>query len=327
MNTRLIVLIVVLVAIAGGLIAVFNRGHSDSGAPIVAITQIATHPALDEVRQGILDGLEARGYIDGENIAIVFRNANGDASLTVPIAQDFVRLDPAVIVPISTPSTIAVANATDTIPIIFSGVADPVGSRLVPSLTDPPGGNLSGVCDQWPFEQQVEAFFELFPNRTHIGMLFTNGDDVSRIGVNAMKRLSAKMGFELDLVPITSAADIYPSAVDILRDVDTIYTGIDHLILENMESLAKAADEAGKPLFGGESGSVEKGAVLALSINMTEFGDITAQMIQEVLEGASPGTLPVRVVSGGDLMINRLAGERFGLNIERLRNEGAIIVK
>lgn len=189
MKTRLAVLIVALIAVAGVFIFL-EKGRSHSDTPIIAITQIASHPALDEVRQGIVNGLEARGYRDGEGIQIVFRNANGDASLTVPIAQEFVRLDPAVIVPISTPSTISVANATDTVPIIFSGVADPVGSRLVPNLIDPPGGNLSGVSDQWPFRQQVEAFFSVFPERRHIGMLFTNGDDVSRIGVEAMTLLS-----------------------------------------------------------------------------------------------------------------------------------------
>src|SRR6266481_3276459 len=77
--------------------------------PIVAITQIATHPALDEVRAGLIEGLKKRGYEDGKTITIVFKNASGDPSLTLPIAQEFVRMSPAVIVPISTPSALSVA--------------------------------------------------------------------------------------------------------------------------------------------------------------------------------------------------------------------------
>ena len=69
--------------------------------PVVAITQIASHPALDEVREGIIDGLKKRGYTDGENIEIMFKNADGDASLTLAIAQDFARRSPAVIVPVT----------------------------------------------------------------------------------------------------------------------------------------------------------------------------------------------------------------------------------
>ncbi len=305
---------------------VWSSRSNDKRLPLVAITQIATHPALDEVRAGIVAGLSQRGYEDGRNIEILFRNANGDASLTTPIAEDFVRRNPAVIVPISTPSTMAVANATKDIPIVFSGVADPVGTGLVTDLTSPQGGNLTGVCDRWPFREQVRAFFNLFPESRRIGMLYTKGDDVSRIGVEAMTEISSEMGFYLRLLPVTAAHDIYPSAQSLLLDVDTIYTGIDHMILENMDGLVKAAGEAGKPLFGGESGSVEKGAVLALSINMTEFGDVTADIVAKILQGIDPGDMPVRVLSDGDLMINRGAAKAFGLDVDALEAGGAVII-
>lgn len=306
--------------------SVWLMRSDDKRLPLVAITQIATHPALDEVRAGIVKGLSQRGYEDGRDIEILFRNANGDASLTTPIAEDFVRRNPTVIVPISTPSTIAIANATKDIPIVFSGVADPVGSGLVQDLETPSGGNVTGVCDRWPFRAQVQAFFDIFPESRRIGMMYTKGDDVSRIGVEAMEEISSEMGFYLRLLPVTAPHDIYPSALSLLLDVDTIYTGIDHLILENMDGLVKAANEAGKPLFGGESGCVEKGAVLALSIDMTEFGDVTAEMIVKVLEGGNPGDMPVRVLSKGHLMINRQAAKAFGLDVAALETGGAIIM-
>src|ERR1051326_2538625 len=82
-----------------------GQPDGDKHLPVVAITQIATHPALDEVRAGIVEGLKKRGYEDGKTVTIVFKNANGDPSLTVPIAEEFVRMNPSVIVPISTPSS------------------------------------------------------------------------------------------------------------------------------------------------------------------------------------------------------------------------------
>ncbi|HVR08880.1 MAG TPA: ABC transporter substrate-binding protein [Thermoanaerobaculia bacterium] len=301
-----------------------NRGNSQL-LPVVAVTQIATHPALDEVRAGLIAGLAKRGLIKDKTITIVFRNANGDASLTLPIAQEFVRMSPAVIVPISTPSALSAAKATSTIPIVFSGVTDPVGVGLVTNL-EKPGANITGVSDRWPFEAQVLAFQRLFPNSHRIGMLYTRGDDVSKIGVLAMRALSSRLHFTLLLSPVSAAADVYPSAVALLRDVDTIYTGIDHLLLENLDGLVKASREAHKPLFGGESGSVEKGAVLALSINMTDFGDLTADLTAKVLRGAKPGDLPVRIVSKGDLLINKSAAQLFGLDVSALRAKGATIV-
>ncbi|CAN5466289.1 ABC transporter substrate-binding protein [soil metagenome] len=306
-----------------------NGNQAENGnqkdLPIVTITQIATHPALDEVREGLIEGLKKRGYEDGKTVTIVFKNANGDALLTLPIAEEFVRMNPTVIVPISTPSSLSVAKATKTIPIVFSGVTDPINTGLVNNLENP-GGNITGVSDQWPFEAQVTAFQKWFPKAHRIGMLYTRGDDVSKIGVDALTELSKKLGFDLQLVPVSQSSDIYPAAVALLRDVDAIYTGIDHLLLENTDGLIKASREARKPLFGGESGSVEKGAVLAISINMKDFGDLTAEQVVKVLKGQNPGQIPVAVVTKGDLLVNRAAATEFGLDISALQNSGAKFV-
>jgi putative tryptophan/tyrosine transport system substrate-binding protein len=324
-NKLLLGLVSVLIVALGFWAYSWNGTEDGRHLPIVTITQIATHPALDEVRAGIIDGLKKRGYEDGKTVTIVFKNANGDPSLTLPIAQEFVRMNPAVIVPISTPSSLSVAKATGALPIVFSGVTDPVGIGLVKNLQHP-GGNITGVSDQWPFEAQVTAFLRVFPKARRIGMLYTRGDDVSKIGVDAMTGLSKKLGFELRLVPVSEGSDIYPAAVSMLRDVDAIYTGIDHLLLENLDGLVKAAREARKPLFGGESGSVEKGGVLALSINMTSFGDLTADLVAKILSGQKPGEIPVAVVTSGNLLVNKAAASQFGLNISALENMGAKFV-
>jgi len=296
-----------------------------SDPPTVAITQIATHPALDEVRVGIIAGLAKRGFVDQQNLRIVFRNANGDPSLALPIAQEFVRLPATVIVPISTPSALAAANSTKTIPIVFSGVSDPVGVRLVTDMKRP-GGNITGVSDQWPYAAQIRTFLEIFPSVKSIGMLYTRGDDVSSIGTKAVLELAPSMNFRLQLVPISAPQDVYPAAVSLFQSVDAIYTGIDHLLLENMDGLVKASREANRPLFGGESGSVEKGAVLAVSINMTNFGDLTSELVVKVLRGARVGELPVEVVTNGDLLVNVAAAKRFGLDIASLKQRGARLI-
>jgi putative ABC transport system substrate-binding protein len=298
----------------------------DQARPVrtIAITQIATHPALDEVRVGILARLAEAGYTE-KNTRIIFRNANGDASLTSAIAQEFARLNPSVVIPISTPSALAIAREVKSAPIVFSGVTDPVKVGLVSSLNQP-GKNITGVSDRWPFKEQVRTFLRYFPSVNRIGMIYTRGDDVSEIGVRAIRKLSTEMGFKLELRPVSSATDIYPSTSALFRDVDAIYTGIDHLVLENMEGLVRASSEAKKPLFGGESGSVQKGAVLAVSINMTEFGRLTGDIVLRVLKGSPPGSIPVATVTGGQLLVNRAAATRFGLDLQALERAGAKFV-
>ena len=103
-----------------------------------------------------------------------------------------------------------------------------------------------------------------------------------------------------------------------LRNVDAIYTGTDNLIAENLESILKAAREAGKPVLAGDTQSVERGALGTWSISMRDLGEITGQMVAEVLHGKTPREMPVRVISQGAPVVNSRQAERFGIPPERL---------
>lgn len=294
--------------------------------PRVCITQIASHPSLDEVRRGVIDRLADHGYHDGENIKIVFRNANGDPSLTLPIAQDFVQQHATVIVPITTPSALGAAKSTDRIPIVFGGVSDPKAVGLVTSL-EHPGGNVTGTCDKWPYEKQVGFFQQLLPHLTRLGMLYTAGDDVATIAVQAVKRYATERGIQVITRPVSNASDVYPSAVAMLRDVDAIYTGMDNLVADNLEGILKAAREANKPVLAGDTQSVDRGALATWSISMYDLGRNTGDMVVDVLEGQSPAELPVRVISEGKPVVNSQQAERFGIPSSRLQELKAQLVR
>lgn len=297
----------------------------DRGVRTVAMTQMISHPALDEVRSGIIAGLQEQGFVNGKNINIVFRNANGDPSLTVPIAQEFVRAAPSLIIPISTPSALAVVKATTSIPIVFSGVTDPIKAGIVKNL-EKPGGNVTGVSDRWPYEAQVRAYLQLFPQTKSIGMLFTRGDDVALTAVEALRGLSASLGYRLEVITVSSPQDIYPAAVSLFQKVDAVFSSIDGLVLENLDTLLKASREANKPVFSGDSGSVAKGAVLALSIDMNSFGKLTSTIAARVLRGEKPGDIPVAVVSTGSLVVNRSVASKYGVSEAALAASGAKLI-
>lgn len=190
----------------------FISSCTRSEKPTVAITQIVSHPSLDEIRKGIIEALDERGYRDGKNIEIIYRNANGDPSLTLPIAQDFVRKKVNIIVPITTPSALGAAKSTKSIPIIFGAVTDPVGVGLVPNL-ERPEGNITGTSDRWPIEKQIQLFKKLLPGLQRLGMIFRPGDDVSKIGVDTVQTLSSKYGFEVELAPCSDPGQVYSTAI------------------------------------------------------------------------------------------------------------------
>ena len=314
-----ILLLGVFVVLIGGTAAYLSTNQSTSEAPetehyTIGVTQIVSHPALDTVRTSMLRRLAERGYVEGENLTVIFRNANGDQSLTLPIATDFVAKGVDVIVPITTPSTLAAASVTENIPIVFAGVSYPVETGLVESF-EAPGGNITGTSDQWPFAKQVATYLELQPHASTVGMLYNPGDDVGVRGVKAVTSYTNAADLTLKSKAISQAADVYPAAVALARTVDFIYTGIDLVVIENMSALFKAAQENQTPVVAGDSSAVKDGAVMALSVSMESVGSLTGDSVADVLEGKSPAEIPVKAVSDGTLYINQKLAELYGLDL------------
>ena len=295
---------------------------TDQKVVTIGITQIATHTSLDQVREGIVEGLKQEGYDEEnkKNIKILFRNANGDGSLTLPIAQEFVRQKVDVIVPISTPSALGAAKSTDRIPIVFGGVTDPVDEGLVQSL-EKPGKNISGTSDQWPFRQQLDLFKKALPGLKKIGYLHKPGDDVSKIAIEQLEAYCPTIGLELVTQPVSGAGEVYSTANALLKKVDAIYVGLDNFIAENVTSVLKAGIETGKPVLAGDEGSLEKGALLSYSISMKDLGVKTAEIIARVLKGEEISNIPVTVVTEGRGIVNKKTAERLGIDIESLQTK------
>ena len=300
----------------------FFKTKGTSGRPVIGITQIVSHPSLDEVRAGIINGLKAHGYEDGKNIEIMFRNANGDPSLTVPIAESFAQRPVSIMVPITTPSALACAKSSSTIPIVFGGVTDPVGVGLVKDLHNP-GGNITGTCDRWPIAEQLKFFKELRPDLKKFAMLYKPGDDVSKWGLATAKDAAAKIGIEIVERPVSSSADIPQVLRLLLPEVDAVYTGMDNLVVENLDPVLKEAAQFQKPVFSGDIGSIRKGAAATVAISMDELGQETAAIIVRVLKGEPAGKIPVFVFSTGKKVINRSALKILQIDEKRVHQLGA----
>jgi putative ABC transport system substrate-binding protein len=291
----------------------------------IGITQIASHPSLDQVREGIVSGLAESGWQDNRNIRILFKNANRDPALALPIAQSFVTDRVDVIVPITTQSTLAARSATASIPIVFAGVTDPVGVGLVSDLNHP-GGNITGTSDHWPFEKQLQLFKTLLPSMRKMGMLYSPSDTVSAVAVTELRRLAPQYNIELVTVPVSTTQDLYSSARILYKQVDAVYTGLDTLVVENLESVLRAAHEAHKPVLAGDVGTVERGGLATYGIDMHALGRATAVMIDKVLRGEQPGNIPVRIVSDGQAILNRSVLQELGITVPQDVNRDAIYV-
>ena len=112
----------------------------------IAITAIVDHPSLNAIRQGVLDQLKAEGFEEGKNLQVDFQSAQGNPSTDNQIDKKFAGDNPDVIVAITTPSAQAVAAATKTIPVVFAGITDPIGAKLIQNW-QPSGTNITGTSN------------------------------------------------------------------------------------------------------------------------------------------------------------------------------------
>ncbi|EJK2106140.1 ABC transporter substrate-binding protein [Vibrio cholerae] len=280
----------------------------------VAVSQIVEHPALDATRQGLLDGLKAKGYEEGKNLEFDYKTAQGNPAIAVQIARQFVGENPDVLVGIATPTAQALVSATKTIPIVFTAVTDPVGAKLVKQL-EQPGKNVTGLSDLSPVEQHLELIKEILPNVKSIGVVYNPGEANAVSLMELLKLSAAKHGIKLVEATALKSADVQSATQAIAEKSDVIYALIDNTVASAIEGMIVAANQAKTPVFGAATSYVERGAIASLGFDYYQIGVQTADYVAAILEGKEPGSLDVQVAKGSDLVINKTAAEQLGITI------------
>ncbi|MDE1325376.1 ABC transporter substrate-binding protein [Vibrio aestuarianus] len=292
----------------------------------VAVSQIVEHPALDATRQGLLDGLKAKGYEEGKNLEFDFKTAQGNPAIAVQIARQFVGENPDVLVGIATPTAQALVSATKNIPIVFTAVTDPVGAKLVKKL-EQPGKNVTGLSDLSPVEQHVELIKEIMPNVKTIGVVFNPGEANAVSLMELLKSSTKKHGIELVEATALKSADVQTATQAIAAKSDIIYALIDNTVASAIEGMIVSANQAKTPVFGAATSYVERGAIASLGFDYYQIGVQTADYVAAILEGQEPGKLDVKVAKGSDLFVNKTAADKLGLAIPQSVLDRATSVK
>ncbi|EMN6201288.1 ABC transporter substrate-binding protein [Vibrio sp. IRLE0018] len=280
----------------------------------VAVSQIVEHPALDATRQGLLDGLKAKGYVEGKNLEFDYKTAQGNPAIAVQIARQFVGENPDVLVGIATPTAQALVSATRSIPVVFTAVTDPVGAKLVKSM-EQPGKNVTGLSDLSPVSQHVDLIKELLPNAKAIGVVYNPGEANAVTLVELLKKSAAEKGLKVVESTALKSADVQSATQAIAAKSDVIYAPTDNTVASAIEGMIVAANQAKKPVFGGATSYVEKGAIAGLGFDYYQVGVQTADYVAAILEGQEPGKLDVKVATGSDLVVNQGTAEKLGITI------------
>ena len=285
-------------------------------AKSVAVTQIVEHPALDAARDGVEDELVEAGYVLGETLNLSWESAQGSPATAAQIASKFVGDNPDAIVAIATPSAQAAVAASDSIPVIFSAVTDPVGAGLVQTL-DAPGGLVTGVTDLSPIGEHLDLILEIIPQADRVGVVYNAGEDNS-VSLVALIQAEAPER-NLDIVEATAArsSDVRAAAESLVGKVDAIYIPTDNTVASALESVIAVGEDNQLPVFAGDTGSVERGAIASLGFDYYDVGRQTGALVVRVLAGEAPGSIPVQRVNRLNLVVNLEAAAAMGVEIPK----------
>lgn len=292
----------------------------------VAITAIVEHPALDAVRDGVLDALNDAGYTEGKNLKWQYQSAQGNTGTAAQIARKFIGDKPDALVAIATPSAQAAVAGTKRIPVVFSAVTDPVEAQLVPSW-EASGTNVTGVSDLLELDKQIELIKQLVPNAKKVGMVYNPGEANSVVVVEAFKKILPKYGMELVEAAAPRTVDVGSAARSLVGKVDVIYTNTDNNVVSAYEALVKVGNDRKIPLVASDTDSVKRGAIAALGIDYRDLGRQTGRMVVRILEGEAPGKIKPETSDNLQLFLNEAAAKKQGVTLseELLKTASEII--
>jgi len=279
----------------------------------VATTAIVEHPALDAVRDGIKAVLNENGYT-GDKLKFTYESAQGQPAIAAQIARKMVGDQPDVIVAIATPSAQAAVSASKKIPVVFSAVTDPVGAKLVSRLIQP-GGNVTGLSDMVNVRQHFSLIKEFLPNLKTLGVPYNPGEANSVAIVNALKEAAQEMGITIVESPAPKSSDVMIASKQLVGKADAIYCTTDNTIISAFESVVKVGMDAQIPVFAADTGSVERGAVAAVSYDYGDLGRQTGKIVIRILKGEKPGMIDVKMAEGTSLFVNTKMAARMGVTV------------
>ena len=274
----------------------------------VVVFNLLSHPILDASVRGIKTGLQRAGF-GPERLTVRDVNANGEMDKLAAFAQEIVQSHPDIIVPVSTPVSQAVyAAAPASQRIVYSTVTNPA------DIGAPAGAaNLTGVSDAVNYAANIDLIFELFPRTRTVGMIYNAGERNSQFGVDQVRAIAAARGFTLRLATVARTDEVADAARALLRQVDVFYVGSDNTVVSALAGLLSVARDRRIPVIASDAGSVEGGALAAVSVDYDKLGERVGAMVAELLtSGSTPNTVaPVRFL-GDVLLVNRGAAQRIG---------------
>jgi len=305
--------------VAGGLVATPFAARAQQLGKIYRIGLLETIPAaqnaanLDALRKGLRD----LGYVEGRNLIIEYRSAEGRAERFPDLASELVRLKVDLIVTRGTPAAIAAKNATRTIPLLMATMGDP---RAIVTSFAHPGGNITGVTtfSTELTAKRIELLKEMVPNLSRVALLHNMGNPAAPPEWEETKRAARALGLHAELLDVRSQGDLSRAfELAVRQHVDALVIGADGLIQMHQRTILDLVDRNTLPAAWPARELVEAGGLVAYAVNYPDLYFRFASFVDKIFKGAKPGELPVEQPTKFELLINLKTAKALGITVPK----------
>jgi putative tryptophan/tyrosine transport system substrate-binding protein len=307
------------ITLVGGAIA------TQAVLPRPARAEVSTKRSLLAVLAGVtrkqfptsfMAGMRELGYVEGGNIDVAYRFADGHMELLPSLAEELIQLTPKVIVATVTPAAVAARRLTQTIPIVCPILSDPIDLGLIASMSRP-GGNVTGLMSRIDdlIGKQIELAAQLVPASVRLGLIVNvAGSEV--IARQQAESAGKRLGVKLVSAEVREPNDL-DTAFELLSNehVQAVVVLGDAMLFQERERVAELAAAARLPAVYGFRDHVDAGGLISYGVNYPENFRRAAIYVVKILRGAKPSDLPVEFPNKLELVINLKAAKALGLDI------------
>lgn len=282
---------------------------------VIAFSERALRTGLD---QSLIRGLREQGYVEGVNLTIEWRYAEGDRSRVPQAASDLAGMKLDAIVTTCTPSTRAMAAAAPKTPIVMASVSDPIGQGFIASYRHP-GGRITGTASQ--FEDMAAKMFQLLheaaPNAASIAVLFNPNNPVHKLFLRDIANAAQLLSLKLVTFPIAQPDNI-DTAFEEMRSAGTNAVMVlpdDSYLFNLRPRIIDKLNAAKLPSLFGLREAVEDGGLLSYGESLSRSHSRAAYFVDQIVSGTTPADLPVEQPTKFELVINLKTAKTLGLTI------------
>jgi len=292
------------------------RAQQAGKLPTIGYLGATTASAMSQWVAAFVQRLRELGWVEGRNVAIEYRWAEGRSQRATELAAELVHRKVDIMVMNGTPQVLAAKQATSTIPVVFVGLGDPVGTGVVASLARP-GGNLTGLSLQQTdtATKRLELLREVVPGLRRLAILAHVGSPNAVLDMGEVQAAAGALGLEVVALEIRQAAEIAPAVETIKGRVDALYVAAAPLLTTNRVRINTLALAARLPTMHTFREWVEAGGLMSYGANFPDSFRRAADFVDKILRGAKPADIPVEQPTKFDLIINITTAKALGLEI------------